>query len=822
MSDEIELETNETPRLVEKAVDVVLHESMIPYAEAVILDRAIPRVEDGLKPVQRRILYSMYDLGITSDKPHKKSARIVGECLGKYHPHGDTSVYDALVRMAQPFNMGEVLVDGHGNFGSVDGDGAAAMRYTEARLAPIADEMLRDIEKDTVPFSFNFDDTLKEPDILPCRFPNILVNGSMGIAVGISTSIPTHNITEVIDGTIALIDSPHMKLDELMNIIKGPDFPTGGFYAVTDDLRQAYSTGKGKITLRSKIHIERDGDKKNIVITEFPYQVNKAKVLQKIEELRETKKEPYVQIADILDESDRNGTRATIKLKRDADPNRIIKLLLKHTDLQINVYFNMVAIADGKPRQMGLIEMLKYYIAHQRNVILKRTRFDLNAAKDRDEVLRGLLVAIQNIDEVISIIKSAKNVNDAKEKLRSRFALSEKQSHAIVEMKLRRLTNLETDELISEIEDLRQKIEWYTKVLGSIKVQNQVIKDELNDIKKHYKKARQTAIVSEVEFNNDDVSELKPNEAPQKPTVNGGVVLFKNGTIKFCNQRTLGSTAKSNAVTSEDDIVDDIIYTTSDKVIYAFTDKGNVARISVANIPEKSWKDKGVSFLKLVPQADKDEKIVSILLLDEEKIGDVDPSIVFLTSDGMAKRSLNSEYTSLSKTYFQALNLKEGESVLSVSNYNIQNTMLFVTRNGMVLNAELDDVPLQGRKSSGVKGIALADDDSVVSAYVVDDCGELICVTEMGYGKRIILAQLEPGKRYRKGVKIIDTDLAFGKVIFADVVKMPYMVVFFFDNGTNEAIFSELVDVKHPQEAGKYLPLERYARILSVQKHKTM
>ncbi|MBO7390839.1 MAG: DNA topoisomerase 4 subunit A, partial [Clostridia bacterium] len=557
MSDEIKNESgseNTNERIYEKTVEQVMHESMMPYSEYVILDRALPRVEDGLKPVQRRILYSMYELGLSHDKPHKKCARIVGECLGKYHPHGDTSVYDALVRLAQSFNMSECLVDGHGNFGSVDGDGAAAMRYTEARLAPIAQEMLRDLEKDTVTYSLNFDDTLKEPDMLPGRFPNLLVNGASGIAVGLATNIPTHNLTEVIDGAVAMIDNPHIKLDDLMNIIKGPDFPTGGIIYRSDDLRQAYETGKGKVTITAKMHIEREGDKKSIVITELPYQVNKAKLLLKINELRESKKDPYVQIADILDESDRQGLRATIKLKRDADPDRIVKLLMRHTDLQTNFGINMVVIADGKPRLMGLKEILRYYLDYQRTLIQRRTRYDLNAAKEREEILRGLLVAIQNIDEVIAIIKRAKNVTEAKDALRQRFTLSEKQANAIVEMKLRKLTNLETDEIIAEIEDLRAKIEYYNKILGNQKLQFQVVKEELLDIKKRYKRQRRTTIVDE---NGKEmiVSELKPEEAESKPVVNGGIVLFKNGNMKFCNQRTLGAGGKNVLGLTEDDVV---------------------------------------------------------------------------------------------------------------------------------------------------------------------------------------------------------------------------------------------------------------------------
>ena len=813
-----ELEVTEgNDRTYEKTVEQVLHESMIPYSEYVILDRALPRVEDGLKPVQRRILYSMYELGVTHDKPHKKCARIVGECLGKYHPHGDTSVYDALVRLAQSFNMSEPLVDGHGNFGSVDGDSAAAMRYTEARLAPIAQEMLRDIEKETVTFSLNFDDTLKEPDMLPGRFPNLLVNGASGIAVGLATNIPTHNLNEVIDGAVAMIDNPHIKLEELMTIIKGPDFPTGGILFAGEELRQAYETGKGKVTIAARMHIEKEGDKKSIVITELPYQVNKSKLLQKINELRESRKEPFVQIADILDESDRQGLRATIKLKRDADADRIVKLLLKHTDLQTNFGINMVVIADGKPRLMGLKEILKYYLDYQRTLIQRRTRFDLNAAKERDEILRGLLIAIRNIDEVIAIIKGAKNVNEAKDNLRQRFTLSEKQANAIVEMKLRRLTNLETDEIVNEIEELRKKIEYLTKVLGSTRMQFSVVKEELLDIKKRYKRARRTEIAGEgeKEFN---VTELKPDEAPTKPVVNGGIVLFNNGNLKFCNQRTLGAGGKSVVGITQADAVKDICYMTSDKNVYCFTDKGNVARIAASDLDEKSWKDKGQPLLKSVPQADKEEKVVSVLCLDD--ITDPEASIIFFTSDGMVKRTLVSEYTSINKNYYQATIVKEGEKLLNVTHFVPEQTMLFVTTDGMVLNAESTDVPVQGRRSAGVKGIMLAEGDSVSSATMTDDLGEVLVITELGYGKRVLLFDLEVSKRYRKGLKIIDTDLTRGKVVFSDVVKLTFVVALFFEDDESETIFTDFIDVERRTDVGVYLPTNRNARILSALKHR--
>mgnify|MGYP004660529607 CR=1 FL=1 len=433
--------------IITDSLEKVLPKCMLPYAEYVILDRALPRVEDGLKPVQRRILYSMFDQGMTPDKDFKKSARVVGDCLAKYHPHGDTSVYDAMVRMAQPFNMRAMLVEGHGNFGSIDGDGAAAMRYTEVRLQPLALEMLRDIDKNTVDWDLNFDDSLKEPVTLPSRYPNLLVNGTSGIAVGLATNIPPHNLAEVIDGACALIDNPKMDLKDMMKIIKGPDFPTGGYVIGGEGLEKAYATGKGKVVISSKINVEQDGGKKSIVITEMPYQTNKAALLCKISDLCEKEKDILGGIADVCDESDRKGMRAVIKLKKDADPDKIIAYLNKYTGLQTSFGINMVAIANGKPQQMGLLQMLTYYVEYQRTVVLRRTKFDLDRAKERAHILEGLIVAVTHIDEVIKIIKNSPDTSTARQNLRTRFKLSEKQAQAILDLRLARLTKLEVNNL---------------------------------------------------------------------------------------------------------------------------------------------------------------------------------------------------------------------------------------------------------------------------------------------------------------------------------------------------------------------------------------
>ena len=475
-------------------IEDVMPQSMLPYAEFVILDRALPRVEDGLKPVQRRILYTMMEMGLTPDKPHKKSARIVGDCMGKYHPHGDSSVYDAMVRMAQDFNMRMTLVNGHGNFGSVDGDPAAAMRYTEARLEPLALELLKDIDKETVPFSFNFDDSLLEPDILPGRFPNLLVNGANGIAVGLATNIPTHNLGEVIDGVCAYIDNPRISLKEMMKIIPGPDFSTGGF-VIGNELEQAYETGKGRITLRAKYSVETGtGGKKNIVITELPYQTNKAELLRKIMLLKEAKKDVLSDITDIVDESDRTGMRAVISCKKEADVDAILAVLLKYTDLECTFGINMVAIAGGKPQQLGLLDIIRYYVNYQRLVVLRRAKFELKEAQARKHILEGLIVGVHNIDEVVRIIKNAESTADARQKLMSKFSLSERQAQAILDLRLARLAKLEVYKLEQELEELKKKIAHLQKVIGDKNMQMSIVKQEILEIKKKYPCPRKTVI----------------------------------------------------------------------------------------------------------------------------------------------------------------------------------------------------------------------------------------------------------------------------------------------------------------------------------------
>lgn len=518
----------------------VMHNSMLPYSENVILDRALPRVEDGLKPVQRRILYAMHEMGLTPDKPYKKSARIVGDCLGKYHPHGDSSVYGAMVRMAQPFSMRMKLVDGHGNFGSVDGDPPAAMRYTEARMSPLALELLRDLDKETVTWSPNFDDSMEEPNMLPGRFPNLLVNGASGIAVGLATNIPPHNMGEAIDAVVAVIDKPDITTAELLKILHGPDFPTGGFIVPVDSLESIYETGKGKIKIRSRIHIEDDGGKKNIVITEMPYQVSKTDVLKSIAKLRDENKELLGGINEIVDESDKSGMRAVIKLKRETDAAKIVSFLFKKTNLELGYSINMVAIAGGKPEQMGLKDILTYYVAYQRDIIVRRTQFELKAAKKRAEIVRGLLIAIRNIDEVIRIIKSSESTPKAKIALCERFDLTDDQAQAIVDMRLKALTHLEVGKLEEELAALEKRIAYLTAILASPRRQYGVIKEEILAIKKAMSSERMSVILDGEESENIEI----PDEMEAVSYRDGVLVTSTSGALRFMSQKNYSALAK--------------------------------------------------------------------------------------------------------------------------------------------------------------------------------------------------------------------------------------------------------------------------------------
>ena len=775
---------------------------MLPYAEYVILDRALPRVEDGLKPVQRRILYTMYDMGLTPDKPHKKSARIVGECMGKYHPHGDSSVYDAMVRMAQDFNMRMTLVNGHGNFGSVDGDPAAAMRYTEARLEPLALELLRDIEKDTVRFGLNFDDSLKEPETLPGRFPNLLVNGASGIAVGLATNIPPHNLGEVIDGVVAYINNPRIKLFEMMKYIKAPDFPTGG-YIIANELLQAYETGRGKITLRAKVSVEEgDNDKKLIVISELPYQVNKAKLLTKIADLREEKKDILGGISEITDESDRNGMRAVIKVKKDADVDKILAALYKFTDLECSFGINMVAIADGKPQQMGLLDIIKHYVAYQREVVLRRTKFDLAQAKERCHILEGLIIAVRNIDEVIQIIKTSESVPAARQRLRDRFDLSERQAQAILDLRLARLTKLEIYKLEQELEELKKLIARLTAIVESKKLQMDVVAEELREIKKAYKSERKSSLVF-------DIADIKVEKFDDVRPVEKCVLVYTaDDKIKVVQEKNFNMSDKNLGERSTlSDVLKLQLHTSTDKVVYSFTNMGNCYKIDFEDIEPGKLKDKGMKYSDLCPDAQEGEKPVYFA-----EVGDKMPkgSLLFYSKLGYVKKSDWKEYNIL-KYAFQAVKVNDGDEIIGIEQDDPEptTTLFFVTAGGMCLNAYKNDIPTQGRISAGVRGINLGEGDYVVFAGQIDGEGEIIVATDGNTIKKVIASQIDPMARYRKGVRIVD--LGKGrKVAYSDYVTEPYKFAVQMDDGSLvQADTEENITIEDRNTKGKNIKLKK-------------
>ena len=740
--------------IIYKSIDEVLHESMIPYTETVVMDRALPRVEDGLKPVQRRILYSMLELGITPDKPYRKSARIVGDCLGKYHPHGDISVYDAMTRMAQDYILRAPLVDGHGNFGSIDGDSPAAMRYTEARLTPLAMELMKDLEKDTVRWSLNFDDTLKEPDMMPGRFPNLLVNGASGIAVGVATNIPPHNLAEVIDGVVAYIDSPSIKLEQMMKIIKAPDFPTGGQIIDDGGLEQAYRTGKGKILIRSKVEVEKQGDKITLVITELPYQVNKALLLQKIAELKEQNKDKLASISEIRDESDRTGMRAVIRLKKDADVKKILEYLYKSTNLQVSYAINMVAIAGGKPKLMGLLEIISYYANYQREIIVRRTKYDLNMAKERAHIVEGLLIAIKNIDEVIKIIKKSATTSEAKQRLRDRFNLSERQAQAILDMRLARLVNLEVNKLEEELKELKAKIAEYERILASKRAQFDVVKKEILEIKRSYGNKRRSRILKDGQVVVEEVKD--PNEIEGGEVV---VAISAGNTIKRISPRNYSMSQKSLSDNSTiTDVHSQVIKVDAKEQIFIITDKGNCVKVLAGDIKECKWRDKGVALSQIDKNVSQDEKPVKILTAKKES------AVLFMTAEGMVKKSSASDLV-VSKSFYQVVKVNDGDKLINVE-YVTDKPILMLSSLGMSLAFSSDEVPLQGRISAGVKGINLDEGDKVVFAGQMDFDG-IVAVTDKGFIKKIKSSLFQIGSRYRKGLKYFALTGGSKEVCFA-------------------------------------------------------
>ncbi len=778
-------------RIFESTIENIMHNSMMPYSEHVILDRALPRVEDGLKPVQRRILYTMMELGVTPDKPHRKSARIVGDCLGKYHPHGDSSVYQAMVRLAQPYNTRMMLVDGHGNFGSVDGDSAAAMRYTEARLTPLALELLRDLDKDTVPMSLNFDDSLEEPDILPGRYPNLLVNGAMGIAVGLATNIPPHNLGEVVDGVVAYIDNSRITLKEMMQYIPAPDFPTGGLIVESPEIEKSYETGKGRIVMRAKACVEKDGDKEVIAITEIPYQVNKAELLQKINDLRESKKELFGCISDIVDESDRTGMRCVIKLRRDSDSEKVLSALYKLTDLECAFNVNIVAIANGKPEQLGLLAIIKFYVEYQRTIIYKRSQYELAAAKKREHILQGLVIAVHNVREVVEIVLNSKTYNESKDALRMKFDLSEKQAIAVLDIPLKRLNKLDIGKMEEELAALRERIGELESILSSKRKQLAIVRKELLEIKKKYADPRRCKIVSAQE------AAVKKVDLNAKIERSGYLVLTHGGALKFLSSRGYQMASKSIENCQENDLARRVIACDNNANVIGFTAKGNAVVFSIDSLEDDKWKSKGVNIAKIA-KVDSDDELIDILRADSL----TGKELYLYTSSGMVKRSAGEEYRTDKKAVYPAIVLKDGDTLLGVEVVDDEcEFILFVSDSGMALNARAD-IPQQGRKAGGVKGIMLTGKDRVVYAAQNFGAGEIVVVNETGAGRRVLLPSIEPCRRFCKGVKLNDADKQ-GAMSYVVIVTEPYDFAVILPNGETISVNTEELPIENKTNKGK-------------------
>ena len=721
-----------------------MKKSFIEYAMAVNVSRAIPDVRDGLKPVHRRILYSMNETGITSDKPHKKCARIVGDVLGKYHPHGDSSVYGALVRLAQDFAIRYPLVEGHGNFGSVDGDPPAAYRYTEARLSKLAAEMLRDIDKETVDFSPNFDATLKQPDVLPARFPNLLVNGSDGIAVGMATNIPPHNLEEVVNAVVAVANNPEITIEEIMEILPAPDYPTGGVIMGTEALRQAYLTGKGGVVIRSKTEIEETDDgRSKIVVTEIPYQVNKSEVIKQIADMVKNKR--IEGISDIKEESDRHGMRIVFDVKRDFNAQVVLNTLFKRTQLQCSYGINFLALVDGYPRVLNIKQILECYIAHQKDVIYRRTKYDLAKAEEREHIIEGLVVALANIDEVIRIIKASKDREEASQNLQSSFMLSQVQAGAILDMRLQRLTSLEVEKLNNELAELRALIIELKGILASEEKIKAIIVKEIEEVKLTYGNERKTEVDynASKDINIEDL--IEKEDVVISMTHFGYVKRLPVAEYKQQHRGGMGTTAHKP---KEEDFVEHMFICSTHNTLLFFTNRGKVYTLKGYEIPEEQKTARGRNVVNLLP-LEKGETVQAIL----PKLASEDGYLLMATKQGLIKKTATSEFESIRKTGKIAIALKDDDSLISVEYTNGKNTIMVASNEGKCIRFSEDDVKPLGRDTMGVKAIDLSDSDYLVDMIVYKEGYDILTITEKGYGKRTDISEYKVQNRKGKGIK---------------------------------------------------------------------
>ncbi len=755
----------------EKLIPINIEDEMktayIDYSMSVIVSRALPDVRDGLKPVHRRVLYGMYDLGVTSKSAHKKSARIVGEVLGKYHPHGDTSVYDAMVRMAQEWSLRYLLVDGQGNFGSVDGDSPAAMRYTEARMRKISEEIMADIEKETVDFQLNFDDTLYEPKVMPTRVPTLLINGATGIAVGMATNMPPHNLTEVINGTLAYLDNNDIEIDELMTHIKAPDFPTGGTIYGYEGVREAFKTGRGRIVMRAKVGFEEVDGRESIIVTEIPYQVNKADMIKRTADLVNDKK--IEGIANIRDESDRNGMRIVYILKRDATPNVVLNTLYKFTQLQSSFSVNNIALVKGRPQMLNLKDMIHYFIEHRHDVVVRRTQFELRKAEERAHILEGLIIASDNIDEVIALIRGSKNTEEAREKLIERFQLSDIQSRAIVEMRLRQLTGLEQDKLRAEYEELMKLIEHLKALLADVNLRTALIKEELIEIRDKYGDARRSLI----EYSGGDVSieDLIADENVVITISHAGYI--KRTNLSEYKTQNRGGVGQKSAGTRDQDFLEHMFVATNHQYMMFFTQKGKCFWMRVYEIPEGSKTAKGRAIQNLV-NIESDDKVKAFICTQDLKDKEYTNShnLIMVTKKGQVKKTSLDKYSKPRVNGVAAITIKEGDELLAAKLTNGESQIILAVKSGKLVRFEETKTRPMGRTASGVRGITLKDDtDEVIGMVTVNDMNsEILVVAENGYGKRSSLDEYRITNRGGKGVKTLNITEKTGKLISIDAV----------------------------------------------------
>ncbi len=778
---------SEDNRIIDVNIEKEMKESYIDYAMSVIVGRALPDVRDGLKPVHRRILYSMYELGMTPDKGYRKSARIVGDVLGKYHPHGDTAVYDSMVRMAQDFSIRYPLVDGHGNFGSIDGDSAAAMRYTEARMSRLAMELLTDIKKETVDFMPNFDETLKEPIVLPSRFPNLLVNGSSGIAVGMATNIPPHNLNEVIDGVIALIDNPDMSLEELMGYIEGPDFPTGGTILGKSGIMKAYAKGRGKVIIRSKTDIEEmGGGKSRIVVTEIPYMVNKARLIERIAELVKDKR--IEGISDIRDESDRNGMRIAIETKRDANPDIILNYLFKHTQMQETFGIILLALVDGRPKIMSLKEMLFHYIDHQKDVVTRRTQFDLKKAEDRSHILEGLLIALDNIDAVIKLIRASETAQIAKEGLIDSFNLSERQAQAILDMRLQRLTGLEREKIEDEYGEIQETIAYLKSILADEDMLYGIIKDELIAIKNRYGDERKTDIVP---YRHDiDIEDLIDEHDVVITLTHYGYV--KRTPLSEYKSQRRGGKGITGLSTREEDFIKDMYITSTHQRLLIFTSLGRVYELKAYEIPEAGRQAKGTAIVNIL-QLQPNEKVQSFIPVIDDT--DEEYYLFMATRAGTVKKTPLSDFKNIRRGGIIAINLRDEDELVGVKLTDGDREILLATKGGKIIRFHESDVRDMGRVSMGVKGIELDSDDFVIDMEVVRHGGYVLTVSENGIGKRTPIEEYRSQTRGGKGILTMNRTAKTGNLIALKIVDVDDDIMMINSNGIIIRIPAEEISI---------------------------